>query len=775
VEEMKEKLNETLKDKKINFNITKKIKTTTKSPYESPCSTYTFKNINDNDNVNVEIECSPDLSQILQLLQPYISEFKETISCIKKYRMFGVPTNEKTYKINGEWTPYEHQWQMFKIGMRLKSFANLSQMGTGKTPATIMIIDQRLINKEIERGHILYIAPAATLLGLQAHFKKYAPHLSTIIVDGSYHERFEKVLDKNVDVKLINYEAFTMKTTLLNDKKEEVALKFSDIVGCNRWDFVIIDEAHKIKNPEAQRTKNIIDTFRDVKYKCIMTGTITANKLYDIHCPFIFLNNAINFNSVLTSRSGEKLLTYGELNGDFLRTYFNKQGWGFEAKSGTIGELREKLEECSIRFEKKECMNLPDKIYEVRLVELSAKQQKLYNDLETFLHAEIEGMLERGVRISVTHILALNMKLAEAANGWIYDPYGNAIEFPENPKVDAVLDTLDDIDDGECKTLIFSQFKQDMRMLKKAIEKEYGYGSVAIIDGSVDFSLRHDISKRFNDKTDKLRFVVANVIAAGTGIDLIGASYEIYFSNSFRKVERSQSEDRAHRPGMQDKLTIIDIVAKNTIDEKVIDALKTNKSMSSALVENLGFDPKLISENINVNEDPVIIEHQNSGVEFQKQHGSECILAAIAHAANVKINDVRERGYELENKRIWFPYKNETAIRLMREFIDENTADSYNTFLNSISFNDIDNVEAMIEKRKKYILNMDEINVPTTGRGLLYIAHDRDYHSNGWAHIVYYENGWIYDSSFDDKMENGKWISKIWDCKAKVIWRGGIE
>lgn len=793
VEEFKQKLEDTLKDKTVKFNIKKKIKTSTKTPYNVPRSVYHFHV----DNTPVEIECTEQLAQVMHLLQPSLDYASETIKLIKKYRMFGVPESERTYNvqfIDGK-KPYDHQWTMFKIAMRLKSFANLSQMGTGKTPATIMTIDQRIQDNDAEiaaakadaiakgeelsedeisamrlRGHIIYTAPAATLLGLQQHFRTYAPHLTTSIIDGNYMERFEKITDKTVDVKLINFEAFTMKVTVKNAKGEDVVIKFSDMVNCMRWGMCIIDEAHKIKNPDAQRTINILDTFKDVDYKIIMTGTITANKLYDIICPIIFLNNARSFCSILTQRDGEKTLTYGEIMGYILRSYFRKEGWGWSVLPGTVEELRSKLEEFSIRFEKSECMNLPAKVYETRLVELTPQQSKLYHDLELFLQAQLDDMLASGQKISVTHILALNMKLAEAANGWIYDNSGYPIKFPENPKVDAMLEVLDDIDDGESKVIIWSQFKEDMRMLRDAITKEYGYDSAAIIDGNVSFERRNEIANTFNNKDSKLRFVVCNVLAAGTGIDLIGASYEIYFSNSFRKVERSQSEDRAHRPGMQQHLTIIDIVAKGTIDEKVIGALKSNKSMNAALVENLGFDPKIVGD-ISLTEDAVIVENGNGRKKVhQKQYGPECMLAAIANAGNVKLDVVRQYILDKTGRTEWYPYTHEDVLDLMRKYISDDVANTWDTFHKYFYGDNLD-YEAAAERRTKIRLDMTEVKVPTTGRCILFV----DFEASRDTHIVYVEDGWVYDGNMEDRMECGKWLATLWDVKGKVCWKGEIS
>jgi SNF2 family DNA or RNA helicase len=800
VNDFKNTLTTMLNDKKIQFNIKKKIKTSVKIPYKLQCSTYLFDTgevAGDNDNETyIEIECTGILSQIMSALQPSLDYCKETVRKIKLYRMFGVPESERTYKINKstkDWEPFEHQWTMFAISMRLNRMANLSQMGTGKTPATIMNIDQRIIDGTVKAGKVLYITPAATMNGLVEHFRTYAPHLKTLIIDGSYMDRFEKIMRNDVDVKIINFEAFTMSTEInktdkdnkpLKDEKGDpitVTLKFSDVVSCVDWNLVVIDECHKIKNPDAIRTGNIIDAFLEVPYKIIMSGTIGANKLNDVHCPYIFLNGAKTFNSVLTHKDDKsKRYSYGELYGSFLRSYFDKSGWGYKPKRGTIEELRALMETCSIRFEKSECMNLPDKVYEIRLVELSDKQQKLYNDLETYLIADMIDKAGDKEKISVTHILALNMKLAEAANGWIYDKSGYPLKFAENPKIDAVLEAIDDADDGEAKFVIWSQFKQDMTMLRNAIAKEYGDDTVEVIDGSVNFDRRFKIQQKFNDKTSRLRFVVCNVLAAGTGIDLIGASYEIYYSNSFRKVERSQSEDRCHRPGMQNKLTIIDIVAKNTIDEKVIHALKSNKAMNVALTENLGFDPNML--NLDTTEEEAVVngnsnasvQNINNNRKHNKQKRSECVLAAIATASkdNVSIDVVREDAIALEGKAWASGYNMDNMLQLMRKYDGDQIADDYTAFLNQYirRIEQIVDVDERLEELKKIALNMENISIPTSGKGFLHV----NYMTVHMSHIVYYEDGWIYDGNETKKIEVGRWIAKQGDLSGQVMWRGEI-
>ena len=186
-----------------------------------------------------------------------------------------------------------------------------------------------------------------------------------------------------------------------------------------------------------------------------MSGTINANKLHDIHVPFVHLNKAVQFNSVHRHRNGKEM-SLGDLHGEFKSGYFNTYGRAFVPKSGAIAELREKLEEVSVRFEKKECLTLPDKVYMSEELEMSAKQRQLYNLLRNTIIADLNDIHERGGRVTTQHILAKLTKLAEAANGWLYNDRHEVIELPWNPKLDRLKELVSDIDLDTQKVVVWS-------------------------------------------------------------------------------------------------------------------------------------------------------------------------------------------------------------------------------------------------------------------------------------------------------------------------------
>ena len=585
-----------------------------------------------------------------------VDEIREKVETLRRWRADGVPSEERDYvfswdredgdpaqKPKGFDRPFDHQWVMYKTHTLLESSADLSDMGTGKTLSCLMTIDKRIQDGEIRKGHILIVAPTTTLeLAWQKQIKMFTPHLSSKIVRGSYTERMMMFMEPTKtrgDILLINYEAFAMDTTIINKNGEKKIIPLSKLCEFVNWDMVVLDECHKIKNPEAKRTDRIIETFRKTKHKLIMSGTINANKLHDVHVPFVHMNNAANFNSLHHTRNGDEL-SLGELHGDFKSAYFSRYGRSLIPKPGTLHELREKLEEVSVRFEKKECLSLPDKMYIKEELEMSVKQKQLYLALRDRLIADLTDIQEDGGKVSAVHVFAKLTKLAEAANGWIYNNAGKAIELPWNPKLDRVKEIIGDINLDTQKVVVWSRFTHDLHLLSAMLKKEYGDDAVVVIHGGSACSCGSDSKKRsehvnqFLDMSEgnKVKIAILNQATGSHGIDLTSATYEIFYSNSFSKTDRLQSEDRCHRTGMRESLTIIDLICKETVDEQIMQALMTHKAITTALLEALGlFD--LAEEDQRAPEPPVI--------NIQQQGHMECLLASCAMIAGKTIEEAR--------------------------------------------------------------------------------------------------------------------------------------
>ena len=606
---------------------------------------------------------------LLYGMKECVLEIKKKIELLRHWRLNGVdpderdyvffwdrPGNDPTKKPENFTGPFDHQWVMYKTHTLLNSSADLSDMGTGKTLSCLMTIDKRIQDGEVRKGHVLVVAPTTTLeLAWQKQIEKFTPHLTSTVVKGSYTQRMHIFLDSaeaRGDILLINYEAFAMDTKLKKKDGTDKVVPLSKLCGLVPWDMVVLDECHKIKNPEAKRTGRIIDTFRESEHKLIMSGTINANKLHDIHTPFVHLNRAVNFNSRHHTRDGTEL-TLGELHGEFKSAYFSGSGINPVPLDGTIEELREKLEEISVRFEKKECLSLPDKMYVMDKLEMSPKQKQLYNALRDMLIADLSDIQERGGRVTAINILAKLTKLAEAANGWIYNNNHEVVELPWNPKLERVKEIIDDIDLETQKVVIWSRFTHDLHLISDTLREKYGDDAVVVIHGGgacrcgSNSVRRSDHINQFLDMSEghKVKIAVLNQATGSHGIDLTSATYEIFYSNSFSKTDRLQSEDRCHRTGMRESLTIIDLVCKETVDEQVMQALMTHKAMTTALLESLGLGLDLDfdsdSDSPDRADEPPVIQIQQQGRE-------ECLLASCAMIAGKTIQEARQVLQELK-------------------------------------------------------------------------------------------------------------------------------
>lgn len=624
---LNEELQKTISDtaeklsKRLKMKIRKKVKKTIEETSSAKSIIFTYPASN---GIEIQFQFIGIDAEFIERLLPSIDEHRAAVEQIKRWRICGVPLEERDYEVKGEFPPFDHQWAMYKIHMRIKKSADLSQMGTGKTFSTLMTIDKRIQLGQIAKGKTIIVCPATVMENWVKEIKRHTPHLTARILDGSYKDRLSALMEKDKpDIYIINYEFGAMKWKQKLPNGEVVEIPLTKLMTVIDWQMVVLDECHRIKNPGAKRTGAIIDCFKDVPYAIIMSGTINANKLHDVFMPFVFLNRGQQFNPVyydyrqqpiehayvigkdeegkniieMRQGTGQLPLAASTLHEHFLDAYFIKNGYNYDARSFTMKDLRRKLEEVSVRFEKSECMSLPPKTYELRLIDMHPDQEKLYVALQERLSADLNEAIGQGGRITMFSIMALMMKLAEAANGWLYDKNGMVMKFPWNPKIEALEELIEELDE-EAKVVVWSRFTADIHSIADLLRKKYGFDAVKILHGGISCATcgmrggeRQESINSFNDMTSKVRFVVANPAAGGEGIDLVGASYEIYYANSHNKLHRMQSEDRAHRAGMRDKLTIIDMIMKRTIDEGIYGSLRSWKSMAAALLEHLGIDP----------------------------------------------------------------------------------------------------------------------------------------------------------------------------------------
>jgi SNF2 family DNA or RNA helicase len=172
------------------------------------------------------------------------------------------------------------------------------------------------------------------------------------------------------------------------------------------------------------------------------------------------------------------------------------------------------------------------------------------------------------------------LRLQQVLSGHLKTDNGDLVEV-ESKRIDAVKDILEETTG---KVILWSRFRYDIQRLSEMIAKEYGEGSVASYYGDTPDDERQEIVTKFQDPDSGLRFFIGNPATAGYGLTLTEANTVIYYANDFNLETRIQSEDRCHRIGQKNPVTYIDLITENTIDERIVQALRNKIDLGAKVL-----------------------------------------------------------------------------------------------------------------------------------------------------------------------------------------------
>ena len=466
------------------------------------------------------------------------------------------------YKFKTE--PFTHQKVALEKCWNKNEYALFMEMGTGKTKVIIdnigILKQQNLINIAV------IVAPKSVYLNWEDEINT---HLSDDIPHVIYSwNKTKKTIDNEIllgklGIFLINVEA-------LSHKSGVVFLK--SLLEKYKENIFIVDESTTIKNQSAARTKSILKLSKLSKYRRILTGSPVTKSPLDLYTQCAFLSpDLLGYSSYYSFRARYAVMDEVNVgNNKYIhipKYYIN------------LDELNNKLKTFSYRVRKDQCLDLPEKIKLLRTIQLSTEQRMVYNNLK-----------ERAIAIIQDESVSFNIKLVEllrlhqVTNGFLKTDEGNIKEFAENPKMDELLDVVEQI---EGKAIIWANYVHNIESITNKLKELYGDNSVVNIYGGIEAEQRKEAVNRFqNDET--CRFFVGNPSTGGFGLTLTAASYVIYYSNSYSYEVRLQSEDRAHRIGQKKNVTYIDIVAKDSIDFHIMKALQNKLQISNkTLGENI--------------------------------------------------------------------------------------------------------------------------------------------------------------------------------------------
>jgi SNF2 family DNA or RNA helicase len=330
--------------------------------------------------------------------------------------------------------------------------------------------------------------------------------------------------------------------------------------------MMAIDESTTIKNPTAKRTKNIVALGKYAQYKRILTGSPVTKSPLDLYtqCEFLdpWLLDHQSFYSFRTRYAVMRKMNFGGRSVEIPVGYKN------------LGELSDKLKPFSDRVLKDDCLDLPKKTFMKRTVQLTPDQFKVYEQMKKEALAVMNGKM-----ITTANALTQLMRLQQITCGHFKADDGTTQEINSN-RLDELINVLGEL---EGKVVIWAHWQNDVRQIIKAVVKDFGNNSFVDYYGLTPQDERQQNIKRFQED-DACRFFIGTPQTGGYGITLTAASNMIYYSNGYDLEKRQQSEARIDRIGQEKPMTYIDIICEDTVDERIVKALRKKVNIASQVM-----------------------------------------------------------------------------------------------------------------------------------------------------------------------------------------------
>ena len=465
-------------------------------------------------------------------------------------------------------TPYKHQINAFNFvcgkfglvpadGVSSNGAALLMEMGTGKTITGIAVTGALYKSGRIRR--VLVVAPLSILGVWDEEFAKFAGFDYTLaVLTGSGSKKADTLRHMRgtpLQVAVINYES---------------AWRLEKELQAWNPDLVIADEGHKIKTHNIAASKAMHRLGARARYKLLLTGTVITNKAIDVFSQYKFLNPAI----------------FGQSFYVFRNRYFDMVGYGNHTpvlKRSMERDLMRRLHSIAFRATKAECLDLPEVTDIVRTVELEPAAMRIYKDLVKDSYAEL-GQSE----VTVTNILTRLLRLSQLTGGFIGDDEGNAPQRISTAKQAALTDIIEDVLQEGKKLVVIARFIPEIKAICKLLEKKEIQYSL-IMGGVKDRDAQ--VSAFQNDP--RVQVFVGQIATAGLGVTLTAASTMVFYSLDYSMSNFEQAKARIHRVGQKENCTYIYLTAKNTVDVRIIKALRDKADLACMLIDDYrnGFNP----------------------------------------------------------------------------------------------------------------------------------------------------------------------------------------
>ena len=462
--------------------------------------------------------------------------------------------------------PYAHQLTALEKSWDKEYFAYFMEMGTGKSK--VLIDNAAMLYNQGKINGLLLVAPKGVYKNwyedqIPTHLPDYINRKVVLWKSSDKtNEQTEKLNTlfqpgTEFHILIMNVEAFSY------DFGKEFARRFLN----SHTAMMAIDESTSIKTPGANRTKNILK-LRDLsKYRRILTGSPVTNSPLDLFSQAQFLDPWV----LKTDNYYEYRATYAIMRTMNLGSHSTNVVVGYR----NLEKLTEIIKPFSMRVLKDDCLDLPEKTFMKRPIHMTPQQEKLYKETKKYAMSQLEGKV-----LTTNNVMVQLMRLHQISCGHFTSDDGTILDVPNN-RIKELMEILNEI---QGKVVIWSQYQKDIEQIVGTIRKKYDSEDI-VVDyyGKTTMEDRQDNIKKFQ-VIGYCRFFVGTTQTGGYGITLTAASTMVYYSNGYDLEKRLQSEARIDRIGQKYPMTYIDIVTEDTIDTKVVKALRKKLNIATDIM-----------------------------------------------------------------------------------------------------------------------------------------------------------------------------------------------
>lgn len=469
-------------------------------------------------------------------------------------------------------TPYNHQLLGFLSTRDRPRCGLFMDPGTGKSKVT-----QDTACYAYARGRVkLHVVVAPN--GVQHKWaRKEVPFHSPAWAQAVAYSCQTSTLDDALEAVLRNLLTNRFTTLCINAEaisRESVATQLEDLTKQHPV-FLTIDESTRFKRLSSARGHQMLNIVRQAEYARILTGSIFTRDAEDVYGQLKLLSEVV---------AGERTLT-----GFRARFCETEPRYGRVVGSRNLDELHDEVKKMGFVALKKDCLDLPAKVYKERYVQLTAEQKKHYTNVKDLLCTELEGYVvdrdgvikheKTGKLLETDNIMAKMTRLQQIVCGHLIDPDTRQVfELDCTPRFMAVYDILEEM---PRKAIVWTRFATEAHRLGDWLHKK-GW-KPAMYTGRVKPADRQRNLDDFQDNPRGMRVLVGTMAAGGIGLDMTAADTVIYYSNDFDAEKRWQSEDRAHRIGQENKVTYTDLIAPGTIDKYIMNNVKRKEGQANTV------------------------------------------------------------------------------------------------------------------------------------------------------------------------------------------------